>query len=736
MNRAALLSRHNPCVTGVDSRSPLQLGNGQFALAVDVTGLQTFPEAYPGPGGGTLLGTMSQWGWHSMAAEPGWSIEHCLHQYDTPRGSVPYADLSQQLWGSDDTAAGYREGTPEEVYFRANPQRIDLGRIGLDLPAGVGAADLAEIEQRLDLASGKLFSSFIAAGARYEVTTVVDMETDSVAVNVHSPDAASVGIRISFPYASQHPENAQDWDHSDAHSTVVAESTPCGQGIREWAVRRVMDQTTYFVEIATAAEVRQVGAHQILITATSDGSAGADLAAVIRFVPLSGQQWAWAGIPAVSVQETMDRTARAWQKFWAGGAVELAGSDHPQALELERRIVLSRYLTRINSAGLLPVAETGLYANSWRGKFHLEMQWWHLAHFALWGQPELVEQVLGWYDDTLDSGRQIAQLQGYPGARWLKSSGPEARQTPSSIAAFLLWQQPHPIYLAELVRRAKPGETVRRWWPVVSDTARFMAAYPIDGKDLARWQSGRGHTATDNLTGLVFPPPLIPSQECYASLRQDISQPTYELAYWVWALRTAAAWADAMGEGGLADDWRAVAARIHVPAPIRRGQISSSHRTTSQNAGRLDPDEKVYPSIAMPPWTERVDHPSVLAALGITPDTGLIDPRIMATTLADIRTDWDWPTTWGWDYPMMAMTATRVGQPAQAVDCLLLDLPKNTYLPNGHNWQTPNLPAYLPGNGGLLTAIALMTAGWDGGPGRPGFGPEWVVDHEGILPLP
>lgn len=38
----------------------------------------------------------------------------------------------------------------------------------------------------------------------------------------------------------------------------------------------------------------------------------------------------------------------------------------------------------------------------------------------------------------------------------------------------------------------------------------------------------------------------------------------------------------------------------------------------------------------------------------------------------------------------------------------------NTYLPNGHNYQDPRLRVYLPGNGGLLTAIALMCAGWDG----------------------
>ena len=43
---------------------------------------------------------------------------------------------------------------------------------------------------------------------------------------------------------------------------------------------------------------------------------------------------------------------------------------------------------------------------------------------------------------------------------------------------------------------------------------------------------------------------------------------------------------------------------------------------------------------------------------------------------------------------------------------------KNRYLPNGHNWQRPNLPCYLPGNGGLLYAVAMMAAGWQGAPAR------------------
>jgi len=61
---------------------------------------------------------------------------------------------------------------------------------------------------------------------------------------------------------------------------------------------------------------------------------------------------------------------------------------------------------------------------------------------------------------------------------------------------------------------------------------------------------------------------------------------------------------------------------------------------------------------------------------------------------------------------------------------------KNRYLPNGHNWQRPNLPCYLPGNGGLLYAIALMAGGWQGAPQKvaPGFPDDgsWRVRVENL----
>src|SRR6185436_1965055 len=135
-------------------------------------------------------------------------------------------------------------------------------------------------------------------------------------------------------------------------------------------------------------------------------------------------------------------------------------------------------------------------------------------------------------------------------------------------------------------------------------------------------------------------------------------------------------------------------------------------------------------------YSERnTDHPSMLGALGVLAGDG-VNRETMRRTLKRVMRDWQWDKTWGWDYPMVAMTAARLGEGKIAVDALLMETEKNRYLANGHNWQRQNLPCYLPGNGGLLYAVAMMAAGWQGAPRvqAPGFPDDgsWKVRAEGL----
>ena len=88
---------------------------------------------------------------------------------------------------------------------------------------------------------------------------------------------------------------------------------------------------------------------------------------------------------------------------------------------------------------------------------------------------------------------------------------------------------------------------------------------------------------------------------------------------------------------------------------------------------------------------------------------------------------------------MTAMTAARLGLADKALDALLMPIQTNTYIVSGHNYQDERLRIYMPGNGGLLTAIAMMIAGYDGAktkmPGIP-KNDKWKIRWEGLQKMP
>src|SRR4051812_40833439 len=63
IDRRARVDRHAPVIRAVDPLAPLSVGNGRFAFTVDVTGLQSLPDAYKE----IPLATQAEWGWHTFA---------------------------------------------------------------------------------------------------------------------------------------------------------------------------------------------------------------------------------------------------------------------------------------------------------------------------------------------------------------------------------------------------------------------------------------------------------------------------------------------------------------------------------------------------------------------------------------------------------------------------------------------------------------------------------------------
>lgn len=681
IDRRALVTRHNVVLEQPDPLTPLSVGNGEFAFTADITGLQTFDDYHAR---GMPLGTHAQWGWHNMPNPAGYRLQDALENYVVDGRAVPY------LSGLDASGAY----SPAAHWLRANPHRLHLGQLGLRIAKADGAPlvieDVAHPHQTLDLWAGLLDSRFEVEGQSVHVCTVCHPARDVLAVRITSPLLAGgrLAATLAFPYGAAEWGNAADW--TQRHQTQASI-----EGCRA-DFTRILDADRYFVRIACsgAARVQAVSAHEYEIRQAGGGS----LDIVLAFSPEA------LADPLPGFDETCEAAARHWAAFWeSGGALDFSACTDPRAAELERRVVLSQYLTAIQCAGSMPPQETGLVCNSWYGKAHLEMHWWHAVHFALWDRLPLLERSLPWYQKILPLAQETAARQGYRGARWPKMVGPDGQDSPSEVGVFLIWQQPHPIYYAELCYRARPHrETLAQYRQIVFETAEFMASYPV-------WDAAGQR--------YVLGPALIPAQESYSSDRARTLNPTFELAYWHWALDVAQQWRERLGMARH-PQWERVLRHLARPT-IRDG---------------------VYTAIETPPYTVPNDHPSMLAALGVVPQTPLIDPAVMQRTFDGVLRTWDWPTTWGWDYPMLAMTAARLGRPEQAVDALFIASPKNRYPPNGHNYQDARLPLYLPGNGGLLIATAMMAAGWDGAPDRstPGFPDNgaWAVRAEGLRKMP
>ncbi len=729
IDRQALVTRHNPVLKAIDPAAPLMLGNGDIGFTADITGLQTFPEQYS-PLAPLLI--EAQWAWHSFPNPKGYTYADGTTLIDVRGKPQPYAYMKD--WSE-------AERRPALNWLRENPHRFSLGRVSLDLRDKAGAparfADLSRTEQSLDLWTGALTSRFVYDGQPVTVTTRVHPDIDMILVDIDSPLVAQgrLGVSVRFPGVSAklNPDPS-DWSPDARHTTLKL-----SEGPRTLSLQRRIDDTGYYVSLQAGQDVRFTadGPHAYRVAPTKGG---ARLNLEVAY--------AADRLAVLPVQDQAERdVGEHWKAYWSkGGVVDFTGSTDPRAAELERRVVLSQYLTALNGAGEVPPQEEGLFSNSWNGKFHLEMHPWHSAHFATWGRPELLERSLPWYQDHLKDAEARAASHGLKGAWWPKMAGPDGVDSPSKISPFIMWQQPHPIFMAELVWRDKPTKaTLARYGDLVEQTADLLASFPHKDEASGRYLIG---------------PPIIPVQENFDPL--TTFNPAFELEYFRWGLATAQAWRERQGKPRRTD-WDAVLKAL-PPLAQRDGLYLPAESTPDFWKIAASAECKGH---AIEEVCANRDHPSFLMALGFLPGQD-VDRETMRRTLRAVESDWDLRQTWGWDYPMIAMTAARLGEPEKAVDWLFFDARNNRF---GSSGMTPRVhldahaiqftpkaagadggtgagqdgpgysraaETYFPSNGALLAAVGLMAGGWDGSVGpAPGFPKTgWTVRAEGLKPMP
>ena len=685
IDRQALVQRNNPVIDKFDELSSLSVGNGNFAFTVDATGLQTFPEIYSN---GVPLGTQSQSGWHSFPNPNNYRFEETLKNYNFREKEEPYAVQFNEA-GRQQEAADW---------YRANPHRLHLGYVGLELTNEDGTLvskdEITNIHQELKLWDGTLFSSFTVHSDSVSVKTACHPTINEFAAVIKSAliSKNQLKIRLRFPYPTGgHTDDASNWNAPEKHKTEIVSSDE-----HSCLLKRTLDSTTYYVSIKWQgkASVTEKEPHYFVLSPQTD-----NFSFTCEFLDKDPKP------TALPNDDVFARSSEYWQKFWqTGGAIDFSKCTDSRAKELERRVVLSQYLMAIQCAGNVPPQETGLTYNSWYGKFHLEMHWWHAVQFALWNRTDLLERSMDWYSKAYPVAKSIAERQGFKGVRWMKMTDPSAKEAPSKVGSFLIWQQPHFIYMAELIYRNKPTkEVLDKYGFLVEETAAFMASF----------------ADYDQKNGRYVLKGIIPAQETLRA--SETINPPFELSYWHYALSVAQSWRERAGKPRNAQ-WDELISKLSPLTALDGLYLAAEDAVDTYKDIRFTSD-----------------HPAVLGALGILPECKLVNQKEMKNTLDWIWDKWNWDVTWGWDYPMVAMTAARLGEQERAIGALLMDKKTNTYLVNGHNYKDSRLRIYLPGNGGLLTAIAMMSAGWDGNkvenPGFPKDG-KWNITWEGLAPMP
>lgn len=335
IDRPALIARHDPIVRTVDYESPLTVGNGGFAFTADVTGLQTFGEAYYQRG--IPLETLSRWCWVADENPQGYTLADANRDYTLADGRVqPFPTNAS---------------TPAGEWLRKNPRDQPLGVLQLewDKPDGTPfvPTDVEEIDQRLDLWVGVITSRYELGGIPVEVTTACDPGSDTIAVRIRSQwvRTGQMRVRLAFPRGHDPAVKntpALDWSAPESHRSEL-------QGDR--TIERTIGGTKYFV--CSSRALHAAGPHVFKL---EPERARHELAFTLRF----GQERAQT-MPTVA--DVTNASAAHWAKFWrTAGVLDLSGSTNPLAAKLERRVVLSQYLTAVQLAGDVPPQESGLTA--------------------------------------------------------------------------------------------------------------------------------------------------------------------------------------------------------------------------------------------------------------------------------------------------------------------------------------------------------------------------------------
>ncbi|KAI9649216.1 hypothetical protein NHQ30_001784 [Ciborinia camelliae] len=335
IQRQKIVQTYNVHRNSSSTTTPLQVGNGNFAFGVDVTGLQTF----------SPFATMSTWGWHNFSLP-------------TTPNQTSVEDFTGLDWWTHGRLVNYDQPNPAEAdisnWLIQNPQRLNLGNIGFwFVNANIVEGDLEGKSQVLDLWSGVITSTFVYNGSLVHVEVSAAPESNTVIINVESEllSSGSLGLFFDFPYPDINKFDAPFvgvWNAPSKHSTFL--DVAGSKAI----IQHTLDNTSYCFTASWQGTGQvsgpEEGTHRYFFrTPGSNNLRMTGMFSDIKNCSKAGN------ISSPSVADLTESSKSWWQSYWESGAfIDLSSVDSVNATELQRRIVLSQYLLAINSASDFP----------------------------------------------------------------------------------------------------------------------------------------------------------------------------------------------------------------------------------------------------------------------------------------------------------------------------------------------------------------------------------------------
>lgn len=244
----------------------------------------------------------------------------------------------------------------------SNPHRINLGRTGLLLNGKeLAEHDLTNKSQYTDLFTGGIYSTFHINNTLVSIQTYADPNSDSFGFTIESVllSHGALSVFFDYPYASD-ADKFDDpfvgiWNATTNHTTVLQTRG------KSWAqVEHTLDATTYYNTIEWQGAPANVsgplaGTHRYILQ-PSGPQKSISFASTYTPGPTT--------VYPASFPQIKTASSFWWQSYWRAGAfMDLSGTYNDDAIELQRRTILSQYYLAINNAGIDPPQESGLTNN-------------------------------------------------------------------------------------------------------------------------------------------------------------------------------------------------------------------------------------------------------------------------------------------------------------------------------------------------------------------------------------